>query len=37
MKERPMFKGVVNIVIKQDDKILLFFRNDGFFSYGGGW
>lgn len=37
MKERPLFKGVVNIIIKQDDKILLFFRNDGFFSYGGGW
>ena len=37
MKERAMFKGVINLIIKQDDKILLFFRNDGFFSYGGGW
>ena len=25
MKERAMFKGVVNLIIKQDDKILLFF------------
>jgi len=37
MTERALFKGVVNLIIKQDDKILLFFRNDGFFSYGGGW
>ena len=37
MKERAMFKGVINLIIKQDYKILLFFRNDGFFSYGGGW
>ena len=37
MTERPKFKGVVNLIIKQDNKILLLFRNDGFFSYGGGW
>lgn len=37
MSERALFKGVVNLIIKQEDKILLFFRNDGFFSYGGGW
>ncbi len=37
MSDRAMFKGVVNLIIKQDNKILLFFRNDGFFSYGGGW
>ncbi len=36
-KERAKFKGVINLIIKQDDKTLLFFRNDGFFSYGGGW
>lgn len=36
-KERAKFKGVINLIIKQDDNILLFFRNDGFFSYGGGW
>ncbi len=35
--DRAKFKGVVNILIKQDDKYLLFFRNDGFFEYGGGW
>ena len=32
-----MFKGVINLIIKQDDKVLLFFRNDGFFNYDGGW
>lgn len=37
MSESALFKGVVNLIIKQEDKILLFFRNDGFFSYGGGW
>ena len=37
MPERAMFKGVINLIIKQDDKILLFFRNDGFFNYDGGW
>lgn len=37
MTERAKFKGVVNLIIKQEDKLLLFFRNDGFFSYGGGW
>ena len=33
MAERAMFKGVINLIIKQDDKVLLFFRNDGFFNY----
>ena len=37
MPERAMFKGVINLVIKKDDKVLLFFRNDGFFNYDGGW
>lgn len=37
MPERAMFKGVINLIIKQDDKVLLFFRNDGFFNYDGGW
>ena len=37
MTERAKFKGVINLIIKDDDKILLFFRNDGFFNYGGGW
>ena len=37
MAERALFKGVINLVIKKDDKILLFFRNDGFFNYDGGW
>ena len=37
MTERAMFKGVINLIIKQDDKVLLFFRNDGFFNYDGGW
>lgn len=37
MAERAMFKGVINLIIKQDDKVLLFFRNDGFFNYDGGW
>lgn len=37
MSERAMFKGVINLIIKQDDKVLLFFRNDGFFNYDGGW
>lgn len=32
-----MFKGVINLIIKKDDKVLLFFRNDGFFNYDGGW
>ena len=36
MADRALFKGVVNIIIKQGDKTLLFFRNDGFFNYGGG-
>ena len=33
MPERAMFKGVINLIIKKDDKVLLFFRNDGFFNY----
>lgn len=37
MSERAMFKGVINLIIKDNDKILLFFRNDGFFNYDGGW
>lgn len=37
MPERAMFKGVVNLIIKKDNKVLLFFRNDGFFNYDGGW
>ena len=37
MVERAKFKGVINLIIKDGDKTLLFFRNDGFFSYGGGW
>lgn len=37
MTERAKFKGVINLIIKDGDKTLLFFRNDGFFSYGGGW
>lgn len=36
MTERAKFKGVINLIIKDGDKTLLFFRNDGFFSYGGG-
>ena len=35
MSERAKFKGVVNLIIKQDDNILLFYRTDGFFK--GGW
>ena len=37
MSERAMFKGVINLIIKKDNKVLLFFRNDGFFNYDGGW
>lgn len=37
MTERAMFKGVINLIIKKDNKVLLFFRNDGFFNYDGGW
>ena len=37
MAERALFKGVINLIIKQDNKVLLFFRNDGFFNYDGGW
>lgn len=39
MKERAKFKGVVNLIIKQDDNILLFRRTDGFFKSedGQGW
>lgn len=37
MSERAMFKGVINLITKKDDKVLLFFRNDGFFNYDGGW
>jgi len=37
MAERALFKGVINLIIKQNDKVLLFFRNDGFFNYDGGW
>ena len=36
MADRAVFKGVINLIIKQNDKILLFFRNDGFFSVDGG-
>ena len=37
MVERALFKVVVSLIIKQDDKVLLFFRNDGPFGYDGGW
>ena len=37
MTERAMFKGVVNMIIRDGDKILLFLRNDGFFNYNGGY
>lgn len=37
MAERAKFKGVINLIIKKDNKVLLFFRNDGFFNYDGGW
>lgn len=37
MSERAKFKGVINLIIKKDNKVLLFFRNDGFFNYDGGW
>lgn len=37
MAERALFKGVINLIIKQNNKVLLFFRNDGFFNYDGGW
>jgi len=37
MVERAKFKGVINIIIKQANKVLLYFRNDGFFNYDGGW
>ena len=37
MSERAMYKGVINLIIKKDNKVLLFFRNDGFFNYDGGW
>ena len=37
MAERALFKGVTNLIIKRDNKILLYFRNDGFFNYDGGW
>jgi 8-oxo-dGTP pyrophosphatase MutT (NUDIX family) len=37
MSERAKFKGVVNLIIKQDDKILLFLRRDGFFNHNGGY
>ena len=30
MTERAKFKGVINLIIKDGDKILLFFRNDAF-------
>ncbi len=33
MPERAMFKGIVDLIIKKDDKVLLFFKNDGFFNY----
>ncbi|MBN2651196.1 MAG: NUDIX domain-containing protein [Spirochaetales bacterium] len=35
MSERAKFKGVVNLIIKQGEDILLFYRTDGFFR--GGW
>ncbi|MDR1027154.1 MAG: NUDIX domain-containing protein [Rickettsiales bacterium] len=35
MAERATFKGVANLIIKQGDRILLFYRTDGFFK--GGW
>lgn len=37
MTERAMFKGVVNMIIRDGDKILLFLRNDGFFNHNGGY
>ena len=37
MADRALFKGVINLIIKQNNKVLLFFRNDGFFNYDGGW
>lgn len=37
MTERALFKGVVNMIIRDGDKILLFLRNDGFFNYNGGY
>ncbi|MBP5364169.1 MAG: NUDIX domain-containing protein [Alphaproteobacteria bacterium] len=37
MVERALFKAVISLIIKQDDKVLLFFRNDGPFGYDGGW
>lgn len=37
MTERAKFKAVSNLFIKQGDKFLLYFRNDGFFAYDGGW
>lgn len=37
MSERALFKGVTNLIIKKENKILLYFRNDGFFNYDGGW
>lgn len=37
MTERALFKGVVNMIIRDGDKILLFLRNDGFFNHNGGY
>lgn len=37
MAERALFKGVVNMIIQDGDKILLFRRNDGFFNHNGGY
>lgn len=37
MTERALFKAVVNIIIRDGDRILLFLRNDGFFNYNGGY
>ena len=37
MKERAKFKGVVNLIIKQGDSVLMFRRTDGFFNHGDGW
>ena len=37
MTGRAMIKGVITLIIKQSDKVLLFFRNHGFFNYDGGW
>ena len=34
MTNRTLFKGVVNFIIKKEDKFLLFYRTDGYFKDG---